>query len=127
MRVAIALSLTALSVAMPAVAQDAPAGRPGTMLPSTREEAQTRARERFARLDRNGDGSVSADEMPARGGGGGAIARLDGNGDGKLSAAEFEARALGLFDRMDGDHDGRLSDEERRSWRARAGTAPAND
>ena len=33
----------------------------------TREQFNAKARERFARMDRNGDGKISADEMPGRG------------------------------------------------------------
>jgi hypothetical protein len=125
--------LSAAVLAAPAAltAQTAPgaeAPRRMMTLPATRAEAQERARARFLRMDRNGDGVVTADEMPVRGSGGGAIARLDGDGDGKLSAAEFEARALALFDRQDTDHDGRLSDDERSAWRDRMGAAqPGGD
>jgi Ca2+-binding EF-hand superfamily protein len=121
MRTILAATLIA-AVALPAIAQEAP--RRGMTLPSTRAEAQERAKARFVRLDRNQDGTVTSDELPGQMAGGDAIGRLDGNGDGKLSAAEFEARALGLFDQQDADHDGRLSDDERKSWRARAGMSP---
>jgi hypothetical protein len=112
-----------------ALAQDAsppdqggPGRGPGMRLPATRAEAIARADERFARLDRNGDGFLSSDEMPVRPGGGpagGQLARLDADGDGKLSKAEFQQSAVAMFDRMDADHDGTISPAERDAWRAR--------
>lgn len=133
MRIPALTLLAALAVAGPVLAQDAPppggAMRGGPMLPSTRAEASAQVRERFARLDQNGDGVLAGDELPsgARGGRGGRqLERYDGDHDGKLSATEFEQGALALFDRMDSDRDGTISPAERDAWRAqmRAGRPP---
>jgi hypothetical protein len=123
-------TILAATILAPAVAQPAPppgGGRPGMMLPATRDEAAAQAQARFARIDRNGDGVLTTDELPTpragneRGGSaGGMLARFDRDGDGKLSAAEFGAGALALFDSQDADHDGRISDAERAAWRERA-------
>ncbi|WP_294393443.1 EF-hand domain-containing protein [uncultured Sphingomonas sp.] len=128
--------LAGLAAAGAAMAQDAPPPAPGVqsgpglMLPATRDEATTRARERFTRLDRNMDGILTPEELPQRPGApqgdgrSGQFGRLDTDGDGKLNAAEFEQQALTLFDRMDTDHDGTISPAERDAWRAQMGSRP---
>lgn len=84
----------------------------------------------FARLDKNGDGFVTADEMrvpnrPPRGPGGvPRIDEFDKNGDGVVSFEEFlesrfvqrlpEERRRALFDRLDTNGDGKLSPADRR-------------
>lgn len=84
-------------------------------------------------LDKNGDGTITADEMrPAmgpggpggRGGGAGestpnisaemvaTLMEFDRDGDGKLSKAEVPERFQGLFARCDADQDGFLTKDE---------------
>lgn len=48
------------------------------------------AKHMIERLDANGDGKISADEMPA-GKGAGMFERVDADGDGQISAEEWEA------------------------------------
>jgi Ca2+-binding EF-hand superfamily protein len=102
-------------------------GRFGRAL--SKDEFEARARERFARLDRNGDGVVDAAEIEAgmaarmegfrgmRGDGAGApgdrvIRMFDDNKDGKLSKEEHAANVRRLFGEMDLNNDGRISDED---------------
>ncbi len=62
----------------------------------------------FARLDTNGDGSLSGDEFkfPA------AITRSDKDGDGKLNREEFNAQNQLSIKQLDKDGDGFLTLEE---------------
>lgn len=68
--------------------------------------------ERFARMDRNGDGLVADNDAPRLARGqfmsrvGPVIEERDGNGDGVLSYSEFSARPLENFNRADEDGDG---------------------
>jgi Ca2+-binding EF-hand superfamily protein len=91
----------------------------------------------LAKLDKNGDGQVTSDEvrtsMPqgrGRGPGGGrgegeggaqvniveetvkTLMAFDANGDGKLSRSELPERFQGIFDRGDENHDGFLTPDE---------------
>lgn len=83
--------------------------------------------ERFAKLDANGDGRITADELDAhlkqrlqrrlvrmryR-----MLARLDADGDGVISKREFTARAMRRFARIDLNGDGRVVPEELRAAR----------
>jgi Ca2+-binding EF-hand superfamily protein len=100
----------------------------------------------FARLDANGDGSISRAEFDARpergparqerrgnrmerrgerggmmGAGFGArmFERADADKDGRISIAEATARPLAMFDRADANKDGTVTLEERRAaWQA---------
>jgi Ca2+-binding EF-hand superfamily protein len=90
-------------------------------------------------MDKNGDGRVTADEIPmpagrgrgeGRGRGGSGVGdeppaapptpdemaatlmAFDRNKDGKLTKAEVPERMQGMFDRVDGNHDGVLTAEE---------------
>ncbi|GAA0330077.1 hypothetical protein GCM10009087_45340 [Sphingomonas oligophenolica] len=70
--------------------------------------------QRFARLDKNGDGFITADEvsdMPGRGPGGGVMA-ADTNHDGKVSHAEFTALATARFAKLDVNGDGQVTPDE---------------
>ncbi|CAN5667815.1 hypothetical protein BH10PSE14_BH10PSE14_37510 [soil metagenome] len=109
----------------------------------SRAEFIARADERFAGLDKNGDGQLSPDEMPqrrdkatpagsdtptanGRGGGmrekmrGRMIDRLDTNHDGMISRDEFRAQAAERFDRADVNRDGFLDQNEMAAMRERA-------
>lgn len=76
---------------------------------------------RFAKVDANGDGKLSLEELDE----GRKAERqehmkkmvlwLDADGDGMLSAEEFEPRGGAMLARMDADGDGALSMEEMRN------------
>jgi len=104
--------------------QDTPrgGGRGGMMMRAdtnadgkiSREEFTAVMDQRFARLDKNGDGFITADEvsdMPARGPGGGVMA-ADADHDGKVSHAEFTALATARFARLDTNGDGQITPDE---------------
>lgn len=102
---------------------------------ATRAEAIAQADARFAQMDTDHDGRITAGEMrayrealhdrmvasgrdvPVPPPGGrkhdGMGRRMDPNGDGSVSREEFEARALKRFDRMDANHDGTIDATER--------------
>jgi hypothetical protein len=113
----------------PAVTDGAPGpggfGPPGDQ---TLDEMLERARAGFSRMDRDGDGQVTAEERQAmraefgggegrgRGrGGGGMMGRADADGDGQVTLAEAEAQARARFARMDADKDGTVTVDERRA------------
>ena len=130
-----------------AAAQAAPAAAPTTPAPTTpapdparsqtRADAIAAADRRFAAMDANHDGTVTAEERhawrdarrAARGGGDAATAgRPDragpdraGKGRGmkarEITQAEFRERALRMFDRMDTNHDGVVDAREREAAR----------
>ena len=81
----------------------------------TRADFAAGIAKRFARLDRNNDGLLQADEMA------GPRARrfkaFDTNGDGEVTLAEFTKGSLAAFDRNDTNHDGTLTSDERRAAR----------
>lgn len=88
---------------------------------ATQAEAMTRTDQRFAALDANRDGQLSADELK-----GPRVARLIGRADtdknGKISQAEFRAVAASRFARADTDRDGTIEPGERRGkWGKRGG------
>ena len=108
-------------------AMKAPKPRPPQPEPDNKARQADPARTRrqveatMKRLDKNGDGKISGDEFPARGGAG--WKRMDRNGDGVVDTAEltaaFEARARGrggdIGKRilgMDANKDGVVSREE---------------
>lgn len=106
--------------------------RDGTV---TRAEITAQADARFARLDTNNDGQISADERAAmkgkRGGGmkrlgmgQGRLAQFDSDGDGNVTDAERAtakasrtARRAQMTARMDANGDGTVSAEERAAFR----------
>jgi EF hand len=93
--------------------EDATAFFPPTNI--TRVDFAAGIAKRFARLDRNNDGILTADEMT------GSRSRrfkaFDTNGDRELTLAEFTKGSLAAFDRADTNHDGTLTSDERRAAR----------
>ena len=96
-----------------------------------RSEVPEPMRDRFDRMDENGDGVLEVDEiesLPARmgpgagrggprgrGAPGDPIARLrtfDANGDGRITREEVPERAGGMFDRVDANNDNVITEDE---------------
>lgn len=79
-----------------------------------------RRAEMFSRLDADGDGRITAEDLGAVAEGrmkdraSRMIARLDSDGDGAVSEDEFAARrgSGSMFDRLDMNADGMISEEE---------------
>ncbi|MEO6214536.1 MAG: hypothetical protein ABIO86_00780, partial [Sphingomonas sp.] len=112
--------------------QDAPQGRGGGMMMRadtsgdgniSRAEFTARAEARFARMDKNGDGFVTADEMSGRGGRGrgGGLMSADTDQDGKISRAEFMAQSTERFVKLDANGDGHISGDEMKAMMGRMG------
>lgn len=111
--------------AAPAAEPQAPMQHRMSHDPMTRADYVARATKRFARMDANGDGVVTADEMtgPRRNADQDAakadrwkqrmMGRLDANHDGKISTEEMTTEAGTRFDTMDANHDGTLDSSER--------------
>ena len=133
-------------VAAPAAPTQPAAGAPGAGGPGgggfrmpekqTLDDMLGRTRERFAKVDTNGDGKITADEMEAavaareaagggggdgggggggggRGGGGfGMLARADVNKDGVVTLAEAEDQTKKRFTELDANHDGTVTRDE---------------
>jgi len=143
--------LAALMTGVPyaAYAQEAPPPGGGMLMRAdadhdgniTRAEFLADVDQRFALVDANHDGRISAEERDAareamtarRGGGdgpgrgGGMGARADTDGDGSISLAEQRAQATGRFDRLDADHDGNVDKTELAAMRGRGGPPPPAD
>ncbi|WOI54055.1 hypothetical protein [Parvularcula sp. LCG005] len=95
----------------------------------SREEAMAPAAQRFAAMDTNNDGQLSADEMKAgrdqrgdkKGDGkrrrGDRMTGMDADGDGKISKLEMTAAATKRFDKADANGDGTVTTEERDAMR----------
>ena len=62
------------------------------------------------KLDTNGDGAISLDELTARQDR--RFAKLDRDGNGMIEKHEFNARLIAMFQRMDRDGDGILWGDE---------------
>jgi hypothetical protein len=149
----LAAALTGTTIAGAACAQTAPeAPRPAARGMAradgdgdgrvSKAEYIARADERFARMDKNSDGQLSADEMaprremtaaPATPAGADTAApapaapmrsrmieRLDTNHDGMISRDEYRAQVAERFDRLDTNHDGFLDQSEMTAGRDRA-------
>lgn len=88
-----------------------PTAQPPTALPEP-PEATPRSREqkRFARADRDDDGRITAAELlePRRK----AFAKLDTNGNGSLSFEEWAVKTIGKFQGADKDKSGWLTPAE---------------
>ncbi len=92
----------------------------------TREDYDTRTRERFARLDKNSDGTIDVSEIEAamaegrggrmqpRGGNPGdrLIQRFDANRDGKVTREEFLESVKKRFAEVDLNNDGKITDDD---------------
>jgi Ca2+-binding EF-hand superfamily protein len=104
----------------------------------TRDEHEARTRERFARIDKNGDGALDMAEIEAalagdgdrrrgwmrerfgRGGDGDGrgppgdrlIQRFDTDRDGRVTREEFQKQALARFAETDLNNDGRIDDAD---------------
>lgn len=77
---------------------------------------------RFSRIDRNGNGSISADDAPRYAGRDRFVKRVgvliearDKNDDDHLTYDEFAADAISGFEDIDGDQDGRIDLEQVRA------------
>jgi Ca2+-binding EF-hand superfamily protein len=84
----------------------------------TLERLLGRTDDRFARLDKNGDGVVDAKDIEAAAaervafGTQRFLKRFDANGDGKVSKEEFERFAKERFARLDLDDDGKITEAD---------------
>ena len=89
----------------------------------TKEEAGSLATRRFARLDRDSDGTVTVEEIDhllmerivrrrER-----LLRRLDANKDRSISVSEIEAKTSQMFADVDADRDGGITFEEIRKFR----------
>ncbi len=89
----------------------------------TAEEVKDARAERFAAADANGDGVLDVDEMVAmieqhrRERIEARLARFDSDEDGKVTAEEFAAAHTGWFARLDRDDDGAVTTDEMRARR----------
>ncbi|MGE3064737.1 MAG: EF-hand domain-containing protein [Hyphomicrobiaceae bacterium] len=107
---------------------DGPGGRHGGFFHRslTADENDARTRERFARIDKNGDGVIDTAEVEdmlksrfeRRAGRGGdrfadrIMKRFDADKDGKITKDEFLAAVKKRFARMDLDNDGKITDAD---------------
>lgn len=89
----------------------------------TREEADRLEVRRFSRLDHNGDGTVTAEEIDRYLSERSArrreriLRRLDANRDRSITRAEIDARTADMFATLDADSDGGITEAEIRSYR----------
>lgn len=92
---------------------------------TTLEDVESRARERFASFDKNGDNTIDASEIEARfaarmgdrrehrgPGNGRMFQRLDADRDGKVTRAEIDAVLKQRFADLDLNNDGRITDAD---------------
>lgn len=95
------------------------AALPGVALAATSEDSgangDKRMKDRFDRLDQDGNGRVDRDEFKA--GGKFLFGKMDVNGDGVITLAELEEheraeRIAKRFEHMDGDGDGKVTTNE---------------
>jgi hypothetical protein len=98
----------AQAVPMPPPPQVAGKATPLSMPPEATPES--REEKRFARADKDDDGRITAAELyqPRRK----AFAKLDANGNGSLSFEEWAVRTIDKFEGADGDRSGWLSPAE---------------
>ncbi len=125
MRTFIALAASITILATPALAQTGGAGDRFAAIDRngdgaiSRSEAEAARDALFERLDTNGDGYLSEAERTNGGRAARQLANGDANNDGRLSRAEVMALPYRMFDRFDANHDGVLSAEELAAVRAR--------
>lgn len=99
--------------------QKADANRDGAI---SRKELLVYRASQFDRIDRNGDGVLTSNDMPSfakvRERMEAATAGFDRNGDGKITRAEFASGPTAAFDRADSNHDGIVTRQELEAARA---------
>ena len=98
------LSAVALAVAVPALAQVPAPMPPARDATQTRDQAVSKMRDRFARMDVNRDGFVAGDELQSRRG----RDKGERNGRNRMAAANPGAG----FDRLDANRDGAITRDE---------------
>jgi Ca2+-binding EF-hand superfamily protein len=69
------------------------------LLEGAQDQAERRVERMLRRLDSNGDGALSADELAARRDPGRMFDRMDADSDGSISRAEFDAARKAFGDR----------------------------
>lgn len=106
----IAAAVIAAGLAVPVLAQAGPRPDPYGDATVTQADVEKAAADQFAQLDANHDGSLSADERPARRGPGGGDA-------GPMTKDQYVAQRVQFFTLMDADHDGKLTKAERDAFR----------
>ncbi|RYY27352.1 MAG: EF-hand domain-containing protein [Sphingomonadales bacterium] len=93
---------------------------------TTKAESTAAADARFARLDTDKDGKLSAAERASAPGGGRGLDRADTDGDGTVSLEEVRASAAMRFDRIDANKDGKIDKAEADAVMARMGQMRGN-
>lgn len=109
-KLSIAAAVIAVGLCTPALAQGGPRPDPYGDATVTQADVEKNAADQFAQLDANHDGSLSAEERPARRGPPGAAS-------GPMSKDDYVAQQVSRFQRMDADHDGKLTKAERDAFR----------
>jgi hypothetical protein len=110
-KLSIAAAVAAAGICAPLLAQGGPPPDPYGDATVARADVEKLAADRFATLDTNHDGSLSADERPFGGRGPGGAAA------GSMSKNDYIASQVSRFERMDADHDGMLTKAERDAFR----------
>lgn len=118
------IAVAALAAALPAAASAERPDRPERPRGDiTKEDALSRATERFNEADANGDGYLSLEELTKEGDDRRArhaermFESQDENDDGFISLDEVTTHAEERFDMVDADGDGVITDEERKAAR----------
>jgi Ca2+-binding EF-hand superfamily protein len=80
----------------------------------SKAEFDTESTALFKRMDKNSDGKIAADEVPARhwGGKGPMFGKMDTDQDGKVTKAEFTAAEDKMFQKLDANGDGVITKDE---------------
>ena len=112
------IGAAALGVALPALAQVAPAAD----RMQTRDQVVAKVRDHFAKLDTNRDGAIASDELQAMRGQHLAMRRKhDGDGDRMAMREGPMGNPNAAFDRLDANRDGMISRDEFAQGRAMHG------
>jgi Ca2+-binding EF-hand superfamily protein len=102
----------------------------------SKAEFDTESTALFKKLDKNSDGKIAADEVPAHHWGpkGGMLGRMDTDKDGRITKAEFTVGEDKLFQKLDANGDGVITQDEMQAahrhhhgGQAPDGNAPAPD